>query len=176
MALARQTFAWCAGSAAATIVAGWIAFQLQQVDLLPSLLWPILFPLVLGGIVGGCCGAIAARLRIRDLRWIVPVAALAGVGAVLVQESFAFGTYRRQFETMADRDAKFRFFQAAEPQLAPAGFHRFVWTRVRNDPFYWTIDAILTIFASIVLAPAMARPLPSGRRLDGQPAGDQATS
>ena len=176
MALARQKFAWCAASAAATIVAAWIAFQLQQSDLLPALLWPILFPLALGGIVGGSCGAIAARLRIRDLRWILPVAALAGVGAVVVQEAFAFGTYRRQFEAMADRDAKFRFFQAAEPQLAPAGFPRFVWTRIQKDPFYWTIDAILTVFASIVLTPAMARSSPVERRLDAKPTGDEANS
>jgi hypothetical protein len=133
-----------------TIGIGWIAFQVQQHEILPGFFFPLVFPLLLGGIVGAATMAV--------LRWLRPHTALRlvwtclfGVAVVIVQSWFSYRFYVEEIERQLSSHAIAVAARAANYEIGAQPFHRFLITKIGNSGGWWIADAAIVIAASSLI-------------------------
>ena len=130
------------------LVAGiaWVAFQMQQDEIAPAVLFPIAAGTVLG--LGGL--AISRATAVRR-RWLVCVAAVvSGLLVVIAQDYIG---HRHRLRLYADEvQRRLLVADALEGDGAvQTRFTQYLVGKVRDEPVWWTLDALLTSGAALAV-------------------------
>lgn len=145
---------WFLTSAAAAAAVAWIAFQLQQEQIAPA----VLFPLLVGGALGGILAAIRRATLVPGARVAVVAAVAWGLLVVVGQDYIGhrhrLDLYRQQMARQATSAA----LVAPELERLQPDFGSYLTGLVRREPLWWTLDAVLTsAVAAIVTAWSVRR-------------------
>jgi hypothetical protein len=133
---------------------GWIAFQLQQQQVLPAFFFPLLFPLLTGAVVGAAC-AFLLRRALPGTATMLLVAATGGLIAVAAETLTGYQYYLASVERQMHNHPMAALARGASDDFAPATLARFVVIRMRGNSGWWIIDAMLTVAASTTVCWAM---------------------
>ncbi len=144
---------WLIGNALLTIVVAWIAFQAQQEQIAPAVLFPLF--------VGACLGA-GGRLILRVSRMSNTRLALAGAVAwgllVVIGQDYIGHSHRvRLYADELDRQSPLAAVVVGQqPQMRPH-FWPYLASVVRGEPVWWSLEAVLTCGAAAAVT-VMRRP------------------
>jgi hypothetical protein len=149
---------WFIGSALASALTAWLAFQIRLTGHAPELLFPIGVGLALGF-------ALAAVIRYsgwsgeavpggRDLRWSVVAAIVCGLLVVMGQEFLAHLDRRRNYFDVQNRPEVPMFARLAAGEMPPPSFVADLRIDIRErGAARWSFDALATVLsAAIVVA------------------------
>ncbi len=150
----EQVAIWLLASGLATAGVAWVAFQLQQQSIAPA----VLFPLLVGAAVGGATAA-ARNWCGQPARKLVVIAALCwGLLAVVGQDYIGHRHLtRRKAEELA-RQSPLAAAAISQQELWQNSFGAHLAARVRAEPWWWSLDLLLTALASAAVAALGVRP------------------
>ncbi len=138
-------------SLAAAAAVGWVAFQLQQQQLLPGFVFPLLFPLLVGAAVGAACAGVLGKVRLGTTA-VLLVAICGGLLAVTVEVLSGYQSYVATIERQLHSHPMAAIAQSTEGGFAPVSLARFVAVRIRDRGGWWFADAILTVMGGAITA------------------------
>ena len=144
-----RTIAWSVACLCISGMVAFVAFAVQQQDLIPGAIYPVIFPMLVGAAVGVGSALVARGLGLPSA-WLMLGVVVWAAGAVIGQDYFAFTRYRQAYAEMEDRNPRLELLRRAEGDLSPLTFHAFLQARVERNWIGWSLDAVLTIAAAAV--------------------------
>jgi hypothetical protein len=122
----------------------WIAFQLQQDEIAPA----VLFPLGVGAALGAGEAMIARLIGGPGVRWAVAVTLMAGLLAVVAQDYIGHRHHLRAYaEQIGNSHPLAELVVHHEQPLGPR-FDAYLAGKVRSQPLWWGLEAVLTAGAA----------------------------
>jgi hypothetical protein len=145
---------WLVANALLTAAVAWIAFQMQQEDFAPA----VLFPLLVGTALGAAGVGVLRLTGLPSVRGALVGAAVWGLLAVFAQDYIGHRYRLRLYDEELGRQNPLVAVVAAErPEIRPH-FGEFLLGVVRGQPVWWSLDLLLTSGASVaVTAMGLAR-------------------
>jgi hypothetical protein len=141
------------GGLVATASVAWIAFQIQQEQIAPA----VLFPLFVGAVLGGTILALGRISGLANRRLAVAAAVSWGLIAVVAQDYLGHRYRLRMFETEVAGGHPLAAAMVSERDLRPT-FADHLAARIRDQPLWWTLDLLLTAAAAGGVAALGTRP------------------
>jgi hypothetical protein len=166
MNAAERNLLWFLGGCASAAALSWIAFQIQQEQIAPA----VLFPLAAGAALGGMLLALR-RYTCGPRRLVAIGTAIAwGLLLVIAQDYIGHRVRLGQFDAEIAGGHPLAAAMVGEREMRPS-FAEHLAARYRGQPVWWTLDLVLTAAAAgTVVALGTRRAVPSG---DEASAGDQ---
>ena len=130
---------WFAGGLAATAGLAWVAFQLQQEQIAPA----VLFPLAVGAALGAVLLALGNWTRLPRRRWAVAVAVGWGLSVVVAQDYIGHRYRLQMFDDQIAAGHPLAAVVVDERDIRPT-FARHLTGRIGDRPVWWTLDLLLT--------------------------------
>jgi hypothetical protein len=144
---------WLASNATLTAAVAWMAFQLQQEEIAPA----VLFPLLVGAALGAGGAAIARFSRLGGARAAICGAVVWGLLVVIGQDYIGHRRRARLYDESLNRqDAAVAGALAQNAEMQPR-FDQFLAGRVRAHPLWWSLDVVLTCGASAAVTALCAK-------------------
>jgi hypothetical protein len=140
---AERILLWLLGGSASAVALAWIAFQIQQEQFAPA----VLFPLAVGAALG-----VALLLVRRWTQWpnrrLAAASAIAwGLLLVVGQDYIGHRVRLGQFDAEIAGGHPLAAAMVGERDLRPS-FGEHLATRFRGAPLWWTLDFVLTAAAA----------------------------
>lgn len=163
MNAAEQNLLWFVGGVLSTAAVAWIAFQIQQEQIAPV----VLFPLAAGAALGILLLALHHYTRRPQRAWAVASAIAWGLLLVVAQDYIGHRIRLGQFDAEIAGGHPLAAAMAGERELRPT-FGEHLAARFRGQPLWWTLDLVLTAAAAGTVvtlgmrwqAPAVVEPPP----------------
>ncbi len=150
---AERNLAWFLGGFLSTAAVAWIAFQIQQEQFAPA----VLFPLAAGATLGMLLLAVR-RYTQRPRRASAVGSAIAwGLLLVVAQDYIGHRVRLGQFDAEIAGGHPLAAAMAGERELRPT-FGEHLAARFRGQPVWWTLDLVLTAAAAGTVVLLGARP------------------
>lgn len=141
---------WFVGGTLATLAIAWIAFQIQQQQFAPA----VLFPLAVGAVLGAVLALLNRVARLPSLA--ILLACAAGWGLLLVVTQDYIG-HRTRLAVLDEQIAASHPLAAAmtdHTDVRPS-FGEHLAIRIRNEPLWWPADVLLIITAACGMVACM---------------------
>jgi hypothetical protein len=138
---------WGVSNLMLTAAVAWVAFQIQQDEIAPA----VLFPLLVGAAVGAGGLAIVRITGMPSLRWTLLGAAVWGLLVVVGQDYIGHRYRLRLYEDAVGRQSPLVAAVAVErPEIRPR-FDEFLAGVVREQPLWWSLDVLLTTASTVAV-------------------------
>jgi len=142
-----------ASNAALTAAVAWVAFQVQQEEIAPA----VLFPLLVGAALGAGGAAIARFTRVGGARAAICGAIVWGLLVVIGQDYIGHRRRARLYdESLHRQDAAVAVALSQSAEMQPR-FDQFLVGRIRAHPLWWSLDVVLTCGASALVTALCAK-------------------
>jgi len=130
-----------------TAAVAWIAFQIQQEQISPA----ILFPLVVGAVLGAGNLTASRYAQVTSGRWLLLAAILWGLLAVVGQDYIGHRHRLQSYQAEMSRQSPWVAMAAAEqPELRPS-FGEYLAGVIRARPAWWGLDVMITSGAALAV-------------------------
>lgn len=137
----ERNLLWLAVGSAICAALAWVAFQIQQEQVAPALL----FPLAAGGLLGAALVALGRYARPR--RGVAIGSAIAwGLLLVVGQDYIGHRQRLAQLDAELARSHPLATALAVEQDVRPT-FARHLSSRLQAEPVWWPLDFVLTLLA-----------------------------
>jgi hypothetical protein len=124
----------------------WVAFQLQQDQIAPA----ILLPLAVGTVLGFSTSAISRAIGLRSRSITLVAAAIAGLLVVVAQDYIGHRHRLSSYDDQLRRQPLAA--QTLNDDLAvKTRFTQYLVGKLRDEPLWWTLDALLTSGAALAV-------------------------
>jgi hypothetical protein len=130
---------------------GWVAFQLQQQEVLPRFFFPLIFPILVGAAMGGICAAMSQWLPAPRPLFLPLIAFLAGMAVVFAETWCSYRFYVTEIEDQIGRHPLAAAARGAADDFAAVSFCRFIAVQIERSNNWWLVDAGLTVGTSAVV-------------------------
>lgn len=138
---------WLAANAAWSAATAWVAFQVQQEEIAPA----VLFPLLVGAALGAGGWAIQRFTRVPGVRVAICGAAVWGLLVASGQDYIGYRHHVRLYDDALGRQAPaYAAPLAHDSQMRPR-FDEFLAGRVRAHPVWWSLEVLLTSGAAALV-------------------------
>jgi hypothetical protein len=153
---------WFAGGTVAALAIAWIAFQIQQQRFAPA----VLFPLAVGAVFGGVLLLLNRAARLPNTLLLVVSAAVWALLLVVWQDYIGHRTRLSALDEQVATSHPLAAAMTSLPAMRPT-FGEYLTARIRNQPIWWPVDALLVIAGACgVVTAAACQKRPAG----GEPA------
>jgi hypothetical protein len=139
------------------LVLGWLAFLVQQQDVLPAFLFPLIFPICVGAAAGIACFELNRRLRVTTVGQICLTATLVGLAVVSGQTVSSYRSYVASRDQAIRQNPKAAAASLIVDEFRPLPLSGFVAAQVRRSRGWWIADAALIVATCVALCYARAR-------------------
>ena len=143
MNAAEQNLLWFVGGFLSTAAVAWIAFQIQQEQIAPA----ILFPLAAGATLGMLLLAVRRYTQRPRRAWAIGSAIAWGLLLVVAQDYIGHRVRLGQFDAEIAAGHPLAAAMTGERELRPT-FGQHLAARFRGQPLWWTLDLVLTAAAA----------------------------
>ena len=141
----EQYLLWLGLSVLSTAAIAWIAFQIQQEQIAPAVLFPLLVGAALGAGNLACC----RYAQVPRSRWPLAAAVVWGLLAVIGQDYIGHRHRLRLYDIEMSHQSPL-VATAEQAELRP-GFAEYLASIVRARPVWWLLDLLLTSGASLAV-------------------------
>jgi hypothetical protein len=149
----ERSLLWFLGGSLSTAALAWIAFQIQQEQFAPAILFPLAAGVMLGALL------LALRRYTQGSRRLVAIgtAVVWGLLLVVAQDYIGHRVRLGQFDAEIAGGHPLAAAMAGERELRPT-FAEHLTARFRGQPLWWTLDLVLTAAAAGVVVALGTRP------------------
>lgn len=123
----------------------WVAFQMQQEQFAPAVLFPLAVGIALGA--GGC--AILRLTRWPRRRAALAAALVWGLLVVVGQDYIGHRRHLRAYEDVLAQQDSLAVLASAQQREMQSGFAAYLAGRVRQHPVWWSVEIVLTAAAAV---------------------------
>jgi hypothetical protein len=146
---------WFVSGTLTALALAWIAFQIQQQQFAPA----ILFPLAVGGAFGGGLTLLNRAARIDRLPLLLGCAAAWALLLIVTQDYIGHRTRIAALDEQLADNHPLAAVMASQTDVRPT-FGEHLAARVRNQPLWWSLDVIFVAAATCgVIALGSRRPI-----------------
>ncbi len=137
---------WLVAQVALVAGIAWVAFQVQQDQIAPAVIFPIAIGTAVG--LGGLAISRAAAVR---RRWLMCVAAVVSGLLVVVAQDYI--GHRHRLSVYADEVQRQPIVAEAlaGDQAVKTRFTQYLIRKISGEPVWWTLDALLTSGAALAV-------------------------
>ncbi len=151
---------WFTGGTLAAIALSWVAFQIQQQQVAPALL----FPFAVGAAFGGVLVLLNRTTKLSNPALLLTLAAVWGLLLVVTQDYIGHRTRLAALDEQLAASHPLATTMIGETDMRPT-FGEYLRARVRSQPVWWSVDVILIVAAACGVVALGTRPT---RRLEQQ--------
>ncbi len=134
---------WFVGGTLTSLALAWIAFQVQQQQIAPA----VLFPLAVGGVLGAALRLLQKQTQLGNLALVLACVAAWGLLLVVMQDYIGHRLRLRAFDEQIAASHPLAAAIAGETGVRPT-FGEHLKARVRSQPVWWSLDVILIVAAA----------------------------
>ena len=139
----ERTLLWFAVGTLASVALAWVAFQVQQEQFAPA----VLFPLAVGALLGALLLAVRRATAWPGPRLAIAAAVCWGLLLVVAQDYIGHRRRLRAFDEQLADAHPLAMAVTKESDMRPS-FVDHLSSRVRQQPWWWTLDLVLTAAAA----------------------------
>jgi hypothetical protein len=144
---------WLVAAASASFAIAWIAFQVQQDQIAPV----VLFPLAVGTVLGATLVGLRRWLGAPSRGATCAAALVLGLLVVAGQDYIGHRQRLRTWQAEIRREAPLASLVAGDTALEPTLVDH-LRARLESQPVWWTLDFVLTAAAAGLVAALGTRP------------------
>lgn len=134
---------WFTGGTLAALGLAWVAFQIQQQQFAPA----VLFPLAVGAAFGGVLALLNRATKLSSLALLVTWAAAWGLLLVVTQDYIGHRTRLAALDEQIAASHPLAEAMTSQTDMRPT-FGEYLRVRVRSQPVWWPVDVILIVAAA----------------------------